>query len=69
MQAISGTYKNGRIKLSKLPRFKKETEVTVYFHPHSSKKFKGLNGIESRKLVGLCSIGGNALEDTERLYE
>jgi hypothetical protein len=69
MEVITGTYKNGRIRLSKKPRTKKEMDVTVYFNPKSKNKIVGLTGKETRELVGLFHLGGNALIDTEKLYE
>jgi len=68
MQAVRGTYKNGRIKLSRKPRFRKEVNVTVLFHRDSSQNLPGLTSKQIRRFVGLFGLGGDASEDTERLY-
>jgi hypothetical protein len=68
METIPGKYKNGRIKLSRKPRVRREVDVTVTFHDQKKKKLRGLSQKEFQKLKGIISLGGNALEDTERLY-
>jgi len=68
METVKGTYKNGRIQLSKKPRTRKPVEVTVVFHTPTKRKLRGLSGREIRKLVALAGLGGDALLDTEQLY-
>ncbi|MBI5471911.1 MAG: hypothetical protein HY961_06155 [Ignavibacteriae bacterium] len=68
METVEGTYKNGRIHLSKKPRTRKPVEVTVVFHTSTRRKFRGLSGKEEKKLVALKGFGGDALLDTEQLY-
>jgi hypothetical protein len=69
VETIQGKYKNGRIKLSRKPRVRREVDVTVTFHDTPKKKFRGFTQQEFQKFKGIISLGGNALEDTERLYE
>lgn len=68
MEVIKAKYKNGRIYLSKKPRFKKEVDVTVLFPKASPSRIPGLTARQMRKLVGLAKAGGDALRDTEQLY-
>lgn len=68
METIPGKYKNGRITLSRKPRVRREVDVTVIFHKPQKKKLRGLTQAEFQKLKGIISLGGDALEDTERLY-
>jgi hypothetical protein len=68
METIPGKYKNGRIKLSRKPRIRREVDVTVVFHDSKKKKLRGLTREQMLRLRGIVGIGGDALEDTERLY-
>ncbi len=69
METIKGVYKGGRIHLSRRPRTKSTADVTVIFEkPARRKAEKGLTHRQFHKLVGLFSIGGDALKDTEDLY-
>jgi hypothetical protein len=73
METIPGKYKNGRIKLLRKPRLRREVDVTVIFHKPQKrkpqkKKLRGLTQAEFQKLKGIIPLGGNAMEDTERLY-
>jgi hypothetical protein len=70
METIQGKYKNGRIKLSRKPRVRREVDVTVTFHdPPKKSRWNGLTHEEMKALIGIAELGGDALLDTERLYE
>jgi hypothetical protein len=66
MQTIEGKYKNGRVRLDVQPRSKRERKATVILH--DSEEIPVVPGKRFRKLIGLVELGGNAVEDTERLY-
>ncbi|MEK7251503.1 MAG: hypothetical protein AAB209_13890 [Bacteroidota bacterium] len=69
MEAIKAKYKNGRVYLSRKPKVERESKVTVLFPDNGRKKrVVGLNGKQMRKLVGVIALGGDAVEDTEKLY-
>jgi len=70
MQALKAIYDEGNIKLLEKPNINQETEVLVIFPDRLDRKeTKDVNGEELFKLHGIISIGGDAIEDSEKLYE
>ena len=72
MIAVRGKYKNGSVQLLEKVDAREGEEVEVIFR-HEKQNIKsepeGLTGDEFCKLVGIVSAGGDAVKDTEGLYD
>ncbi len=67
MQTIERKHKGRRVRLNSKPRNKRERKANVLNHDHEE-KIPVVPGKRFHKLIGLVKLGGNAVEDTERLY-
>jgi len=69
MIAAKGKFKNGVIQLLEKVDARDGDEVLVMFQNADGENREGLSGEEFSKLLGIVSVGGDALEDTEALYD
>lgn len=72
MKMVKGIYENGIVRTLEDPHLSGRQEVIVLF-PESTaaatRPWIGVPASELAPLVGMVSLGGNALEDTEGLYD
>ncbi len=73
MQVIKAIYKHGNIKFLEKPDINKETDILIIFPDNDNKKesnnANNFVGEELLQLCGIISVGGDAVEDSEKLYE
>jgi hypothetical protein len=70
MKAIKGKYRDGIIELQEQPTVEGEKEVMVIFPDDT--KAPGREGIQPKdfyKLSGIFNLGGNAVKNSEALYD
>lgn len=71
MRAVKGIVENGLIRVSEDALLKEKQEVLVVVEdaqPDTPAR-KGFLAEELEPLLGIISLGGNALDDTERLWD
>lgn len=68
-KAVRGIYENGDIRLFEDPQVKGRHEVYVVFPEGGKPPAMGIPASAFRMLDGIVSLGGDALKDSERLWE
>ena len=72
MIAVKGKYQNGSVQLLEKVEARDGEEVEVIFHREKQDRkdgHEGISGGELSGLIGIVSIGGDAVEDVEGLYD
>ena len=70
MRAVKGKYRNGNLELLEQPRVGEEKEVLVIFPDDTEvPKGEGIQPEEFFKLAGIFRLGGDAVKDSEALYD
>ena len=71
MKAVRGIFENGSIRPLEEIKIREKTEVYILFPEETELKFAPVfNPIKDLdELIGLVSLGGDALKDSERIYD
>jgi hypothetical protein len=66
---VRGIYENGEIRLLEDPQVTGKQEVYIMFPDDEKPRVSGIPASAFQEIDGLVALGGNALEDSERLWE
>ncbi len=67
-KAVKGVYERGVVRFAEDPQVPEGSEAYVLF-PGEEKDWVGIPASAFRELDAIVAWGGDAVEDTERLYE
>jgi len=68
-KTVRGIYENGEIRFLEDPQVKGKHEVYIMFPEAEQPQAAGIPARAFQMIDGIVSLGGNALEDSERLWE
>lgn len=69
VKTVKGIYENGQIRLLEDPHISGTQEVYIVFPEVAQLSITGIPARAFRQVDGIVSLGGHALEDSERLWE
>jgi hypothetical protein len=68
-KTVKGIYENGEIRLLEDPQIIGKQEVYIVFLDDAKPRVCGIPAGAFQEIDGIVALGGNALEDAERLWE
>jgi hypothetical protein len=68
-KTVRGIYENGEIRLLEDPQITGKQEVYIVFPDDDKPRVRGISASAFQELDGIVALGGNALEDSECLWE
>jgi hypothetical protein len=68
-KTVKGIYENGKIRLLEDPQIIGKQEVYIVFLDDTKPRVRGIPASAFQEINGIVALGGNALEDTEGLWE
>jgi hypothetical protein len=68
-KTVRGIYENGEIRLLKDPQITGKQEVYIVFPDDDKPRVSGIPASAFQEIDGIVALGGNALEDSEGLWE
>ena len=68
-KTVRGIYENGDIRLLEDPQITGRQEVYIVFPDDEKPRVSGIPASDFQEIDGIVALGGNALEDSEGLWE
>ena len=68
-KTVRGIYENGEIRLLEDPQITGKQEVYIVFPDDDKPRVSGIPASAFQEIDGIVALGGNALEDSEGLWE
>jgi hypothetical protein len=68
-KTVRGIYENGEIRLLEDPQITGKQEVYIVFPDDEKPRVSGIPASAFQEIDGIVALGGNALEDSEDLWE
>ena len=68
-KTVKGIYENGEIRLLEDPQITGKHEVHIVFPDDEKPHVRGIPPSAFQEIDGIFALGGNALEDSEGLWE
>jgi Protein of unknown function DUF104 len=66
---VRGIYENGEIRLLEDPQITGKQEVYIVFPDDEKPRVSGISASAFQEIDGIVALGGNALVDSEGLWE
>ena len=68
-KTVRGIYENGAIRLPEDPQITGKQEVYIVFSDDEKPRVRGIPAHAFQEIDGIVALGGNALEDSEGLWD
>ena len=68
-KTVRGIYENGEIQLLEDPQITGKQEVYIVFPDDEKPRVSGIPASDFQEIDGIVALGGDALEDSEDLWE